>query len=98
MIIEPLIASCYALYEAAGLDEAQAVRAALTEAGVEHRYWYGFGLHSEPYFADAARDALPRVEGLAPRLIGLPTACDLASGEIERIVVAVARGRDRVSR
>ena len=45
--------------QAAGIPEAQSVRAALTEAGVEHRYWYGFGLHREPYFADAASDALP---------------------------------------
>src|SRR5262249_4545370 len=55
------------------------------------------GLHCEPYFADVARDALPGVEGLAPRLIGLPTAPNLAASEIQRIVGAIARGRDHVS-
>jgi dTDP-4-amino-4,6-dideoxygalactose transaminase len=93
LITAPLIASCYALYEAAGIPEAQSVRSALTEAGVEHRYWYGLGLHREPYFADVARDALLGVESVAPRLIGLPTAPDLAHGEIERIVAAVANTR-----
>jgi dTDP-4-amino-4,6-dideoxygalactose transaminase len=96
VIITPVIASCYVLYEAAGVAEAQAVTAALNEAGAEHRFWYGAGLHREPYFADAQRDPLPGVEGLAPRLIGLPTAPDLTPGEIERIVAAVAGGRDRV--
>jgi dTDP-4-amino-4,6-dideoxygalactose transaminase len=96
LITAPLIASCYALYEAAGIPEAQSITAALTETGSEHRYWYGFGLHREPYFADVPRDPLPGVEGLAPRLIGLPTAPDLAPGEIERIVAAVTRARDRV--
>ncbi len=97
LITAPLIASCYALYEAAGIREAQSVMVALTAVGAEHRYWYGSGLHREPHFADAARDPLPRVEALAPRLIGLPTAPDLAPDDIARIVAAVARGRDRVS-
>jgi dTDP-4-amino-4,6-dideoxygalactose transaminase len=93
----PLIASCYAMYEAASYGKAQSVRAALTDAGVEHRNWYGLGLHREPYFAAAARDALPGVESLAPRLIGLPTALDLESTDIESIVGAVARGQSRTA-
>lgn len=97
VIIAPIIASCYALYEAVNVAEARSVTAALAEAGAEHRYWYGLGLHLEPYFADAGRDPLPGVEALAPRLIGLPAGPDLGPGEIERIVAAVARGRDRVS-
>jgi dTDP-4-amino-4,6-dideoxygalactose transaminase len=97
VIMTPLIASCYVLYKAASGTEAQSVTAALTEAGSEHRYWYGAGLHREPYFAEAARDPLPGVESLAPRLIGLPIAPDLTSSEIDRIVAAVARGRDRAS-
>jgi dTDP-4-amino-4,6-dideoxygalactose transaminase len=66
----------------------------LTEAGSEHRYWYGAGLHREKYFAEATRDALPVIESLAARLIGLPTAPDLTSSEINRIVASIARGRD----
>ncbi len=95
LVVAPLIASCYALYEAATAEEAQAVGAALTGAGVEHRYWYGLGLPREPYFADVPRDALPGVESLAHRLIGIPTAPDLEPGEIECVVAAAARGRAR---
>jgi dTDP-4-amino-4,6-dideoxygalactose transaminase len=97
LIIAPVIASCYALYQAAGIREAQSVTAALTAADAEHRYWYGFGLHRDPHFADAMQDPLPYVEALAPRLIGLPTAPDLAPSDIARIVAAVAGGRDRVT-
>lgn len=97
LVTAPRIASSYVLNVATDLAEAQSVRAALTDAGIEHRYWYGLGLHREPYFAAVARDSLPGVESLSPRLIGLPMALDFGSGEIERIVAAVVRGLDRTS-
>ena len=97
VIVAPRIASCYALYEAESLGEAEAVATALTEARAEHRHWYGLGLHREPYFANAARDRLPGVESLGPRLIGLPAGPDLGPGEVEHVLAAVSRGRDRIS-
>jgi dTDP-4-amino-4,6-dideoxygalactose transaminase len=47
------------------------------------------GLHRERYFRAHARDPLPAVEALAPRLIGLPVAPDLPDATIDRIVAAL---------
>ncbi len=93
LIAAPTIASCYALYEAAGVAEAQSVKDALAKNLIEHRHWYGLGLHRQPYLAAALRDALPGVEALAPRLVGLPMAPDLKPADIERIVATIASSR-----
>ena len=95
VVTQPLIASCYAIFEASNAEEARFVRAALSEERIEYRNWYGLGLHREPYLTQVERDALPGVDGLAPRLLGLPVAPDLTSPEIARIILAIARGRDR---
>jgi dTDP-4-amino-4,6-dideoxygalactose transaminase len=78
------------LLEATSERAAQDACAKLRAAGFDSRLWYGLGLHREPYFRDAARDPLPQVEALAPRLIGLPVAADLAEAVVERIVAVVA--------
>jgi dTDP-4-amino-4,6-dideoxygalactose transaminase len=57
--------------------------------GIDHRLWYGRGLHREPYFATDY--SLPVVDALASRLIGLPVAPDLSDAAIERIVATLAR-------
>jgi dTDP-4-amino-4,6-dideoxygalactose transaminase len=90
VITAPNIASCYVLYAAADADEAMRVTAALDEAGVEHRLWYGLGVHRESYYAAMSRDELTLVAWLAPRLIGLPSAPDLSPSAIARIVSALA--------
>jgi len=93
LIVAPRIASCYALYQAATANEAQSVMASLTDARAEYRYWYGLGLHQQPYFTQTGRDRLSGVDDLAPRLLGLPMAPDLTAAEVERVVAAVARAR-----
>ena len=95
LVTAPAIASCYTLYEAASLAEARSVTAALAEAAIEHRHWYGLGLHREPYLAAAGGDPLPGVEALAPRLIGLPVAPDLTPAGIARIVATIANAAKR---
>lgn len=87
----PAIASCYTLYHATDGEQARSLESTLVEAGVDHRLWYGLGLHREPYFADAPHDPLPGVDALAPCLVGLPTAPDLAVAEIEHIVGSIAQ-------
>jgi dTDP-4-amino-4,6-dideoxygalactose transaminase len=67
------------------------VQASLRERGIDYRLWYGTGLHREGYFRAHARDPLPVVEALAPRLIGLPVAPDLPDVAVERIVAALAK-------
>jgi dTDP-4-amino-4,6-dideoxygalactose transaminase len=91
IITAPTVASCYALLLATSAAESGAVRAALHAADVEHRLWYGGGLHREPAFAGVERDALERTDALGPRLIGLPMAPDLATSSVRRIVGTIAR-------
>jgi dTDP-4-amino-4,6-dideoxygalactose transaminase len=55
----------------------------------------GRGLHRERYFCTYARDPLPVVEALAPRLIGLPVAPDLPDAIVDRIVAALAQFGER---
>ncbi len=92
LILYPTIASCYAMFCAATEAEAVAVTQALTARGIEHRYWYGQGLHTHQYFATAPRDPLPQTARLAHRLVGLPTAIDLSQEAMKRIVAAICEG------
>jgi UDP-2-acetamido-2-deoxy-ribo-hexuluronate aminotransferase len=80
------MSSCYALLSS---PEGPRASAALTRDGIDHRLWYGRGLHREPYFATDY--SLPVVDALASRLIGLPVAPDLSDAAIERIVATLAR-------
>jgi dTDP-4-amino-4,6-dideoxygalactose transaminase len=93
LILSPTIASCYALFRASSETEAAAVTQALTARCIEHRYWYGHGLHTHKHFADAARDPLPKTTRIASSLIGLPTAIDLSSEAMNRIMAAICEGR-----
>jgi dTDP-4-amino-4,6-dideoxygalactose transaminase len=92
LILSPTIASCYALFRASSEAEALAVTQTLTARCIEHRYWYGYGLHTHKYFAEAARDPLPQTTRIAHSLIGLPTAIDLSSEAMNRIMAAVCEG------
>jgi len=92
LILYPTIASCYALFRASSEAEADNVTNALTENGIEHRFWYGHGLHTHRYFAAAPRDPLPRTTHIAHRLVGLPTAIDLSHEAMKRIVAAICEG------
>lgn len=87
----PEVGSCYALFEAENAAQAQAAQTSLQDGGIDYRLWYGLGLHRERYFHAHSRDALPAVEALAPRLIGLPVAPDLADDAVDRIVEALAK-------
>lgn len=76
-------------------DAAGPVGAALAEAGVQSRSWWGEGCHRHPAFAGAARTALPVTESLARRTLGLPFAIDITAEEIDRVAAALALGLDR---
>jgi dTDP-4-amino-4,6-dideoxygalactose transaminase len=93
IILHPVIASCYALYHASSDAEAIAVTQALTKRGIEHRYWYGHGLHTHEHFALAPRDPLSRTARIAHHLVGLPTAIDLSHESMKRIMAAICEGR-----
>jgi dTDP-4-amino-4,6-dideoxygalactose transaminase len=91
----PDVAANYVVYEATDDPERVSVAAALLAAGIESRLWYGHGLQCQPTLQNVGRDPLPTVEDLAPRLLGLPVAPDLAPSTIARIAEIVcdsARG------
>jgi dTDP-4-amino-4,6-dideoxygalactose transaminase len=90
LITAPDVASCYALYEAESSAEARLVAEALTANAIEHRHWYGGGLHRQPSLAAATRDLLEGAEDLAARLLGLPMAPDLAVADVERVLATIA--------
>jgi dTDP-4-amino-4,6-dideoxygalactose transaminase len=93
LILHPTIASCYALFRASSEAEAASVTRALAGRGIEHRYWYGYGLHTHRHFAAAERDPLPQTARVAHRLVGLPIAIDLSPDAMTRIVAAICEGR-----
>jgi len=91
ILLWPEISSSYAIFAAESEREAQRVATALKDAGIEHRFWYGRGIHREPSLARYSGDALPNAERLATSLVGIPFCADLAAAAVERIATTVAR-------
>ena len=98
IITSPDIASCYVLYAADDIADAVRVTAALNDAQAEHRFWYGFGVHREPYYAAMRRDELLMVDRLAPGWIGLPMAPNLSENAIAQILSALESSKSRSER
>jgi dTDP-4-amino-4,6-dideoxygalactose transaminase len=91
IVVAPDIASNYALFVAASPRQASEVIGALTAARIEHRLWYGQGLHKQPYFAATPADALPVTDDLAARHIALPCFEALEVTAIDRIIACLTR-------
>jgi dTDP-4-amino-4,6-dideoxygalactose transaminase len=91
LLVAPDVAGCYALFRCADAAEAAALLRRFTASNIETRFWYGHGLHKQPYYTDAARDDLPVTDRIAPSAIGLPIAVDLPDASIERVVDALVR-------
>ena len=92
LIAAPDICSSYVLFRCDDVGQAGRVQAALAANRIEFRLWYGQGLHQQTHFSQLPSDALPVTAQLAPCLLGLPMATDLADASIVRIVRAVAAG------
>ena len=88
----PDIGLTYALFRCTDTDEADHVQASLLRHRVGVRLWCSTGLHRQRYFAEALRDSLTVTEAIAPCLLGLPMAPDLAPQQIARVVQALADG------
>jgi len=88
----PEICSSYVLFRCQSSNEATRVRDALRRERVDHRVWYGSGLHHQTYFSECGRNSLDVTEDIAPRIIGLPVAVDLSQHSIERVAAALAAG------
>jgi dTDP-4-amino-4,6-dideoxygalactose transaminase len=92
LLVAPSVASCYALFRCRHAAEAASVLDSLATSRIESRFWYGHGLHRQPYYAGVLRDALPLTEAIAPLVVALPIAPDLSETAIERVAVALANG------
>jgi dTDP-4-amino-4,6-dideoxygalactose transaminase len=92
IIAETAWASNYVLYRAETAAEAAAAQTSLAQAHIDFRLWYGLGCHAHPAYAAFPRDPLPVTQEIAPRIIGLPVAVDLAEEAIEDTVAALAGG------
>jgi dTDP-4-amino-4,6-dideoxygalactose transaminase len=97
LIAAPDVASCYVLFEARNAEEVAVVRTGLDQRGFAYRSWYGGGLHAEPHFSLRNRDPLPRTCDIAGRLLGLPTAPDLPTQVVSKIVTTVAEAAGATS-
>jgi dTDP-4-amino-4,6-dideoxygalactose transaminase len=68
---------------------AESVMAALGEAGIAARQWWGKGCHRMPAFRDAPRTTLPVTEALAESVVGLPFSQDIDAADIVAVRDAV---------
>ena len=85
----PEICSSYILFRCADEAQMDRIQSSLTERRIGFRQWYGLGLHRHRYFADAAADRLEVTDRLAPLILGLPVAPDIAIDTIGYIVDGV---------
>jgi dTDP-4-amino-4,6-dideoxygalactose transaminase len=92
IIAETAWASNYVLYRAETAAAAVLAGRRLSEAGIDFRLWYGRGCHRQPAYTEFSRDPLPATDDIAPRVIGLPVAVDLAEEAIEDTVAVLASG------
>lgn len=88
--IDTTHANPYALFSARNYEEAKAVQRELNRQQIGYRFWYGKGLHHQPEYRHCPSDPQVITGHLAPCLIGLPFATDMAPAAIARIVTAIA--------
>ncbi len=87
--VAPFIGPNYALYECRNTADAARACARLHRARIGYRLWYGEGVARQTYYADLPRDRLDVTEQLAPCLLGLPMAPDLADAAIIEVGTAL---------
>lgn len=90
IVADTIHANPYALFLATDAEHAARVEEALQAGVADTRKWYGTGLHHQPEFVTCPRGRLDITDDIALRLIGLPMSCDLAPGDIRRIVRTIA--------
>jgi dTDP-4-amino-4,6-dideoxygalactose transaminase len=86
----PALSACYALYACTSASESARLREMLYRRCVDSRLWYGNGLHHHLSLKDAPRDDLEVTDEIAPSVLGIPMAADLADSAIAQVVGALA--------
>lgn len=92
LLTAPGICSSYVLVRCVDARQALRVQDRLRSQSIEYRLWYGLGLQKQPYYANSVADPLPVTNQLAPCLLGLPMAPDLAESAIARVIHGLADG------
>jgi dTDP-4-amino-4,6-dideoxygalactose transaminase len=87
----PSISGCYVLFEAATARQARAVAAALADASMGSRFWYGDGIHRHTHFTGVEREDVPIAEDIASRLLGISVAPDYSRQDVDGVVDVIAR-------
>ena len=77
-MVEREWASSYVLYAAHSSSAAKLASERLFAAGIDYRFWYGYGVYREIAYAHFPADPLPVTDDLSTRLIGLPVSVDLS--------------------
>jgi dTDP-4-amino-4,6-dideoxygalactose transaminase len=85
----PTVASCYALWPSADVDDARRLQEGMKGSSIEFRLWYGNGLHTQPYYRDTLGSRVDVTNRLAPLILGLPVAPDLSEDDVERVVAVL---------
>lgn len=90
LVTSPEIGASYVLCQLATPADAARALAELARRRIDVRFWYGRGLHHHSFYADLSREGLEVTEHLGRTVLGLPASVDLADGEIQRVVDAIA--------
>jgi dTDP-4-amino-4,6-dideoxygalactose transaminase len=89
LVTQPDIGASYVLLQSPDAASRRAIESRLDAVGVEHRLWYGEGLHRNEYFSALPRDGLPVTERLGATVLGLPLAPDLDEEAVARVAGAL---------
>lgn len=84
------VSGVYALYQFESEAAAIAAQRLLFSKSCESRFWYGFGLHREPAFANFEHGPMPVTDTLTRSLLGLPMSLCLVEETIAKICKVVA--------
>jgi dTDP-4-amino-4,6-dideoxygalactose transaminase len=90
--LESAVSSAYCLFRCESADEVVRLLAALDAHGIDHRRWYGSGLHRQTHLRGLPHPPAPVTEAVSQQLVGLPVAPDLSDEDIARVARALAAG------
>jgi dTDP-4-amino-4,6-dideoxygalactose transaminase len=94
LILYPRTDFMYPLFLVVDAVESLRMQDALGRQRIGFRFWYGSGMLSHPHYRNSPHDDLVVCSSLANRLIGLPTATDLTSQQIEIICRTITDTRN----
>jgi dTDP-4-amino-4,6-dideoxygalactose transaminase len=98
LLTTPGISRTYALLQLNDVPS-ELIEDELRNGGIEHRLWYGLGLHRQPYVE--RRHGIvhcPVTDRLCARLIGMPVALDFTATEIAGLEAFAVSLKNRLNR